>query len=676
MDRNIDFSDFMYGGDYNPEQWLNQPEVLEQDIEYLKKANCNVVTLGVFSWSTLEPEEGIFNFEWLEKIIDNLYKNGIYVILATPSAARPKWLTDKYPEVLRVDYDRTKRIFGGRHNFCPSSKIYRQKTEIINNELAKRFANHPAVLLWHISNELSGDCYCPSCQENFRKWLKEKYKTIDKVNEAWNTTFWSHTYQNFEQIEAPSKIGESLVHGLNLDWRRFVTDITLDFVKHEIKTVRKYNDKLPATINMMHYFGGLNYVKMAKELDLVSWDSYPEWHSGSDYEVAIDTGMFHDIVRCMKKQPFLLMESCPTSTNWQKVSKLKKPGVLELASMQAVAHGSNSVLYFQIRQSLGASEKFHGAVISHYSGTDTRVFGEITDLGKNLKNIKEILNTQTKSEVAVFYDWENKWALENSQGPRNCGLHYMENVQKIYKSFTKLGLNVDVIDMNENIEDYKIVAAPMIYMFRDGFEEKVEKFVKNGGIFIMTYWSGIADESDICYRFGTPHGLIDVMGLRSEEIDGLYDFEENEMCPLNSEEIKFEKTYKSKYLCDLVKLTTAKPLMAYGKDFYKGMAALTENVYGKGKAYYVCTDAEQEFYDNFIEKLAQLNNIKSLIGKKPSKNVIIKSRESENYEYIFVQNFENEFAEFELPKDMELIYGEFKENEIKPYSTIILKRKK
>lgn len=228
----------LHGGDYNPEQWLQRPDILEKDIEYFKKAKINTVTMGMFSWAVLEPEEGVYHFEWMQEIIDRMYENGIYVILATPSGARPKWLADKYPEVLRVDANRQRNLFGARHNHCYTSPVYREKIRHLNMELAKRFGEHPGVLMWHISNEYGGTCHCPLCQEEFRRWLKAKYKTIDNLNGSWCTTFWSHTYQNFEQIESPSPRGEMALHGLNLDWKRFVTDRTIDFLQHEVKALR------------------------------------------------------------------------------------------------------------------------------------------------------------------------------------------------------------------------------------------------------------------------------------------------------------------------------------------------------------------------------------------------------------------------------------------------------
>ena len=396
----------LHGGDYNPEQWLKRPDILEKDIDMLSQSGCNVVSLGIFSWVTLEPEEGVFNFGWLQEIIDKLYKSGIYTILATPSGARPKWMADKYPEVLRVDETRHRNLFGFRHNHCYTSPVYREKVHIINKKLAEEVATHPGVILWHISNEYGGECHCPLCQDAFRKWLKEKYQTIENLNDQWCTTFWSHNYNSFDQIESPSRIGETQLHALNLDWKRFVTHQTADFLHHEIQAVRDGGSNLPTTANLMYHYKGLDYFKITKEIDVVSWDTYPTWHKEDAIDTADDNGLYHDLMRSLKGKPFIQMESCPAATNWQGVSKLKKPGVLFAQSMEAIAHGSEGALYFQIRQSRGASEKFHGAVIDHYGGKDTRVFKEVSETGEALKKIKELAGTIVNSKAAIIYDWE------------------------------------------------------------------------------------------------------------------------------------------------------------------------------------------------------------------------------------------------------------------------------
>ena len=669
------YKTFLHGGDYNPEQWLDSPEILEKDIEYMKKANINEVTLGVFSWSVLEPEDGVYEFGWLEEIINKLHKNNIKVMLATPSAARPKWLADKYEEVLRVDESRHRNLFGGRHNHCYTSPQYRRKVREINVRLSKTFGNHPAVIAWHISNELGGECHCPLCQEAFKEWLRKKYKTIDALNKAWATTFWSHVYNDFSQVESPSVRGENGLHGLNLDWKRFVTDQTVDFVKAEKEALLEGGSNLPIIINMMYDYCGLNYFKFKDVVDIASWDSYPTWHKGDDVEIAVDTALQHDFIRSLFKKPFLLMESCPSSTNWQSVSKLKRPGLLLASSLQAIAHGSDSVQYFQIRQSRGSSEKFHGAVIDHYGKTDTRVFKEICEVGDGLNKIEEICGSKTNAKVAIIFDLESRWAMEDAQGPRNKGLHYRDTIKKAYKGLRRLGLNVDIINMEQEIDEYEIVFAPMLYMFRDGFEQKARNYVEQGGSLVLSYWSGIVNETDLCHLGGIPHQLLDVFGLRSTEIDGLYDGEYNYGVSVENNHLNLNKTYRCEHLCDLVRETTATPLLTYHEDFYKGFPALTCNTFGKGKAYYICADFEQQFYDDFCEKLVEEKEMQLELLNIP-RGVQVTTRETDKDIYVFVQNFNKEAITVDMPLNKyTIIYGNY-DGTIQSFGTVILKRNK
>lgn len=673
MGKEVNFGKLLHGGDYNPEQWLDYPEILEQDLAYFKKARINEVSLGMFSWAFLEPEEGVFRLEWLKEVIDRLYENEIVVMLSTPTAARPRWMAEKYPEVLRVNAARERNLYGERHNHCYTSPVYREKTRIINTKLAEMFKDHPGVISWHISNEYGGECHCPLCQEAFRGWVKKKYGTLERLNRAWNTGFWSHTYQSFDQVESPSPKGDSSLHGLNLDWKRFVTDQTADFVKWEIKALRDAGAEQPSTINMMYNFTGLNYYKFADVIDFVSWDNYPTWHKEAETVTAMDTGMQHDIMRSIQKKPFYLMESCSSATNWQSVSKLKKPGMLQAASLQAVAHGSDSVLYFQMRQSRGASEKFHGAVIDHYGGSDTRVFREVTKVGAALEQLQEVNGSQNPAEAAVIYDVENRWAVEDAAGPRNAGVFYKETVEKPYQAFRKLGINVDLIDETRSLDGYRVVAAPMVYLLREGWTEKVRNFVKNGGIFLLTYWSGIVDETDLCYLGGTPHDLMDVMGFRSMEIDGLYDGEWNEGIPEPENPLHLERAYRCSHLCELVQPSTAEVVMTYGKDFYDGMPAMTRNVYGKGKAYAVCADFEQGLYDEVCRKLAEEAGVERIVEEVPEGVEVTVREQKDGTRYVFVQNFNREAVEVKLPIERYPVWQGTYDGTIGSWKTIVLK---
>ena len=424
---------------------------------------------------------------------------------------------------------------------------------------------------------------------------------------------------------------------------------------------------------MMYNFTGLNYYKFADVIDFVSWDNYPTWHKEAETVTAMDTGMQHDIMRSIQKKPFYLMESCPSATNWQSVSKLKKPGMLQAASLQAVAHGSDSVLYFQMRQSRGASEKFHGAVIDHYGVSDTRVFREVAKVGVALEKLQEVNGSQNPAEAAVIYDVENRWAVEDAAGPRNAGVFYKETVEKPYQAFRKLGINVDLIDETRSLDGYRVVAAPMVYLLREGWTEKVRNFVKNGGIFLLTYWSGIVDETDLCYLGGTPHDLMDVMGFRSMEIDGLYDGEWNEGIPEPENPLHLERAYRCSHLCELVQPSTAEVLMTYGKDFYDGMPAMTRNVYGKGKAYAVCADFEQGLYDEVCRKLAEEAGVERIVEEVPEGVEVTMRKQKDGTRYVFVQNFSRETVEVKLPIERYPVWQGTYDGTIGSWKTIVLK---
>ena len=645
------FSHFLHGGDYNPEQWLRTPEVWDEDMRLMRAAHCNVVSLGIFSWAKLEPEEGRFEFGWLDQIIEKLHASGVRVTLATPTGARPAWLAAKYPEVLRVDAHRRRQLWGQRHNHCLTSPVYREKSRIINARLAGRYGRHPALILWHVNNEYSGDCHCDLCREAFRAWLRRRYRDdLDALNHAWWSTFWSHTITDWNNIDPPSPLGENSVHGQNLDWARFVTDQTIDYFRAESAPLREITPHVSVTTNFMGWdFTGLDYYKLARELDVVSWDSYPTNHDRpGDYLEAIRTSFLHHQRRAMLQKPFLLMESTPGIINYRPVAKLKRPGLLLAESIQAVAHGSASILYFQWRKSRGSVEKFHGAVVDHYATTDTRTFREVTEVGRVLQTLDDAVGTTHRVEAALIYDYENLWAINDAAGPREKGKDYPQTCCDQYAQFWSAGVGVDVIPEEADFERYKLLIAPMLYMVRPGVAERIERFVENGGTFVTTYLSGIADESDLCFQNGFPGPLHRLMGLWAEELDALYDDESVPVIPAADNESGLTGVYTAGVFCDLIHEETAKVLATYGGEFYAGRPALTVNRYGKGRAYYIASRNDARFTRDFYDALITSLRLRRALGVNLPAGVTADVRLDGEREIIFVTSFHRETSVVDL----------------------------
>ena len=641
----------LHGGDYNPEQWLDRPDILAQDIELMKKARVNTVTLGVFSWSALEPQEGVYTLDWLADIIHNLYANGIRTILATPSAARPAWLAHKYPEVRRVRADRVRELYNRRQNYCYTSPLYRDKVRRIDQKLAQRFGSDPAVILWHISNEMGGDCHCELCQAEFRRWLQARYGSLQALNKAWNARFWSHDYTAWEQIESPAPQGENAVQALALDWKRFVSDRHIDFLKFERDIVKEVAPDAKFTANMMYRFDGIDYFKMAKEIDVASWDNYPTWHKPTETveETALDTAMMHDLYYSMKGKPFLLMESSPSFTNWQPISKQKKPGIAELAALQTVAHGADSVLYFQWRASRGAEEKFHGAVVGHDGRQDARAFIETVQVGQKLESLSEITAIQREKQALIIHDWQNKWALEGSCGPRNAGLGYWDELKRHYNALARAGIAVEFGDETADLTGYRLVVVPMLYLLTDDFAKKLCDFAQNGGTVVVTYWTGVVDESDLCRLGDTPYGLTGLLGLRRTEIDGMYDGETRRCTPASGCALP---EAQASILCEVAVLNDtdpAEPLSVYAEDYFAQHPAAAVHKYGAGRAYYLASRFDEDFYRAFYRDAAKELGLLPAWQQPLPAGVLAVKRGN----FVFVQNCTEQpvtVGESELPR--------------------------
>jgi beta-galactosidase len=636
------FPRMLHGGDYNPDQWLDRPDVIDEDFRLAKLAGVNTWSVGIFAWTALEPEEGRFEFGWLDRIMDRMAAAGMKAVLATPSGAKPNWMAQKYPDIRRVNAQGQRELQGSRHNHCFTSPVYRDKVTLINTRLAERYAGHPALGLWHLSNEYNGDCHCDLCKRAFRQWLKRKFGTLECLNKAWWTTFWAHAYTDWDQIEGidPS------VHGLVLDWKRFVSDQTTDFIRIESAPLRRLTPGIPITTNLMGTFIGLDYRRLAKELDVVSWDNYPAYHDRADtMETAAQVSFVHDLTRGLKGgRSFLMMESSPSAVNWMRINKLLRPGMHRLKSLQAVAHGADSVQYFQWRKGQGSAEKFHGAVVDHVGHEQTRVFADVSEVGRILERLDDVVGAATPAEVALVYDWENRWILNEVQGPPKqngeCRL-FDEWVQGHYRAFWKQGVPVDVVASTDDLSRYRVVVAPMLYMLQPGVAESLTAFVRNGGTLVGSFLTGITDENDLVFRGGWPGPLRPLFGVWAEEIDYLYPDESNRMVVGQGVQ-GLAAGYRVGSACDLIHAEGARVLATYGEDFYAGRPALTVNLFGRGQGYYMAAFAEQGFLDDFHRSLVDTLGIRRALAGRLAEGVTAQTRVSGQTEYVFVMNFARE----------------------------------
>lgn len=623
------FSKILYGGDYNPNQWPQ--EVWREDMRIFKEAAINSATINVFSWAKIQPAEEEYNFQELDEIVDLLSKENYQIVLATSTAALPAWMFKKYPEVGRRDFNGRLHRFGQRHNACPHSLVYQKFASRLVAKLAERYGKNSHVSCWHINNEYGGECYCEKCEAAFRVWLKERYGTIAALNQAWNLEFWGHTVYAWDEIVTPNGLGDAMspektaFAGLSLDYRRFMSDSLLANYQMERDIIRQYDATTPITTNLMGTYKGLDYFKWAKEMDVVSWDNYPAYDTPWS-----SIAMKHDLMRGLKKQPFMLMEQTPSQQNWQAYNSLKKPGQMRAQSYQSIAHGADTIQFFQLRRSVGGCEKFHGAVIEHVGHEDTRVFREVAQLGKELAQLPALIGAKNHSEVAIVFDWDNYWSLEYTSGP-NVDLKYVAQIQQYYRYFYDRHIPVDLVAVDADFSQYKMVVAPVLYLLKDDVAERLTSYVEQGGHFLTTFMSGIVGASDNVILGGYPGPFRKLCGVWAEEIDALAPEQHNTIAFTDG------TLGEAQLLCDLLHLEGAQSYGSYTSNFYAGQAFATKNNYGKGQAFYVGTQLVPQSLDHLLDQMTADLHLTPTI--KEATPLEVTQRVTKDQVFTFVMNF-------------------------------------
>lgn len=613
-----------YGGDYNPEQW--DPAVWQEDVRLMREAGVNLVSLAIFSWSKLQPNEDTYEFGWLDRIMDLLAENGILVCLATATASPPPWLSVKYPDVLPVDASGLTLHHGSRQNYSPSSPSYQRFAAALVRQLAERYRAHPALAAWHVNNEYAchtSECHSADSAAAFRVWLQKKYGTLDQLNAAWGTAFWSQIYQTWEEIFTPRRAPHDRNPTQQLDFRRFTSDAYRHLFRMEKAILNELTPGVPATTNLVWFIRAIDGRTWAPDLDFISWDCYPDPLTGHAAEHFAAVG--HDVMRSLKKdRPFLLIEQAPSAVTWRSINPPKAPGVMRLWSLQAVARGADGIMFFQWRASQSGAEKYITGMVGHGDPAQSRVFAEIKALGVELPKLAPLLGSTVPSRVAIVFDWSVCWALDLEAKPAR--LDYPGWASELHRYFYERNIPIDFIRPDAALDGYALVVAPALYLLTQKDAANLEQFVERGGSLLATYFSGIVDENEHVVLGGYPGHLRRVLGLRVEEWIPFGEGQGNAL--------QFTATGQSSPVtqwAEVVHLEGARALAQYTGDFYAGGPAITEHAFGRGVAYYLSAKPDNSGLTSLLDQVVAKAGVQPVLKTPPLVEATLREGDGERY---------------------------------------------
>ena len=595
----------LYGGDYNPEQWPE--EIWLEDVRLMQEAGVNCVSLAIFGWAKLEPRPGQYEFGWLDRVLDLLHAHGIRVLLATATASPPPWFSRRHPDSLPVDSQGLRFKPGSRQHYCPNHAPFRQAAAALAHALATRYAQHPAVLMWHVNNEYAchaSECYCDTCKEAFRGWLKERYGTLATLNEAWGTAFWSQQLGDWDEIELPHRTLTFRNPGQVLDYKRFMNASVLGLFRAEIAAIRSAGAQQPLFTNMVFGLTALDQFEWAAEADCIAVDSYPD--PALHEEAFRSVAFVYDLMRSAARgKPFLLLEQATTQVNWRSVNQLKPPGMMRALSYQAVARGADSVMFFQWRASRAGAEKYHSAMVPHGGAQDSRVFQEVASLGAELRQLSDLVGSQVESDVGLLFSFENVWALMTESKPAQIDV--ASAVLPWHEPFVRNHIPVTILHPNSDLSRYRVLVAPLLYLLTQAQADALRAWVHDGGTLVMSYFSGIVDAHDRIWLGGYPALLRDVLGLTVTEWQPLMP---GETACLEDQR---GRAVACDHWVDLLRADSAEVLAHYTTGFYAGGAAITRHSFGRGQAYYIGTRPDAGYLAGLVREICADRGIMPLV---------------------------------------------------------------
>ncbi len=653
-----------FGVDYHPEQWVfpyggtaeNPEAAWEQDAQLMVKAGVNVVRIGEFTWGLCEPEDGKFDFDWLKRVMDIFGEAGIQVVLATPTAAPPIWLTKKHPEILPLDEHGRVKHEGTRRAVCLNSEAFWNYSKRIVENMAKALGRHPQLIAWQIDNGLGGNFTEASFNEasclDWHGWLEAKYQTIKRLNNLMGLRHWGQSVTSWDQVPMPMHAPAAHNPALVLDWCRFCSDTIVQFVKMQAEVLHELTPNCPVTTNLRPLIHRFDHFDLAEVIDFVSVESTASVKAKSS-DLACEIDMLRSLKKTGIRTPdgdtgFWVMEQKAGNVNWQDVNSLVRPGVLRMFSYQLVSRGATAILFFRWRQPRFGTEKFHGAVLPHHLEGSTRIFQEISQIGEELKLLAPALQgTKVVPEVCILFSHDNEWMLHQPNQP-NKHFSLREHIQLIYNALHDRNIPVDFARPAEDLSQYKIVIAPSLHLLSAGEADRLKLYVQNGGTLVGTFNTGLVNQYGLAPDTGYPNDLTELFGLEVLEFDPLPPGEENHLTFKGT--FPTSHVHPAKIWCDLIEPKGCQVLATYGKDFYAGRPAMTVNTFGLGKAIYIGTMSHQHFYNDLVVWLRQTCTLHPLL--KVPESIEVSMREKEGTRVYFLLNHQNSPVRIQFYKPM------------------------
>ena len=633
----------LYGGDYNPEQWPE--EVWEEDMRLMREARVNLLTVGVFSWSLLEPQRGQYTFDWLDRLLDLLHRNGLHADLATATASPPPWLAKLDPESLPVTREGVRLWPGSRQQYCPSSSAYREAAAALVERLAERYRDHPSLALWHVNNEYGchvAACYCDRSADHFRRWLQARHGSLDALNDAWGTAFWSQHYGDWDEILPPRTAPYLTNPSQELDWHRFCSDALLELFLMERKILERVSPGVPITTNFMRFFKPCDYWNWAPHLDFTADDPYPD---PADPAAVLERAATSDLMRSLRHgAPWVVMEQAASAVNSEPRNVPKHPGQMRLGSYQALARGAEGILFFQWRASKAGAEKFHSAMLPH-GETSTRTWREVLELGQELERLDPVLGTRVRAEAAFLFDWESWWALELPAKPSR-DVRLLDQVERWYRPFWQQNMALDFVHPAADLSRYRLILAPNLYLVTNNAAANLERYVAGGGTLVLSFFSGIVDERDHVRLGGYPAPFRSLLGIFISEL-----------WPHAEDEAREVTMHGQRYSCELwsewIELEKAEAVATFADGWLEGRPAVTRN----GGAWYVGTALDSAGTAEVVRMVSQEAGLAPAAAAPADVEAV--RREADGRTVLFLLNHGADKATVELDADYrDLLTGE------------------